>query len=198
MQDSWRDRRTEGTEGLALDISWHLLTSLDPLYCFAFALLLLCIALECSWPRFNHSTSSWWSFSPQTCTSPSGPGHKIPVWTWSSSLASRHWSICVDQVWESLCNLYIYIILYNISYRNIYKACACEMCLLVEFPLVVKAFSLEKVLMQISQSVEEETWWHCLNLDQSKQLQRRDVSILGTDLAWRGQFHPTKCTGQCL
>ena len=77
----------------------------------------------------------------------------------------------------------IYIILYNISYRNIYKACACEMCLLVEIPLVVKAFSLEKVLMQISQSVEEETWWHCLNLDQSKQLQRRDDSILGTDLA---------------
>ena len=77
--------------------------------------------------------------------------------------------------------MYIYIIL--VIYRNIYKACACEMCLLVEIPLVVKAFSLEKVLMQISQSVEEETWWHCLNLDQSKQLQRRDDSIPGTDLA---------------
>ena len=85
-----------------------------------------------------------------------------------------------DMIYNRMC---IYIILYNISYRNIYKACACEMCLLVEIPLVVKAFSLEKVLMQISQSVEEETWWHCFNLDQSKQLQRRYDSILGTDLA---------------
>ena len=41
--------------------------------------------------------------------------------------------------------------MYHIHYRKN------EMCLLSEIPSVVKAFSLEKVLMQISQSVEEET-----------------------------------------
>ena len=103
MQDSWRDRRTEGTEG----IRRH--PKARSSYCFALLLT----------PCFDHSASSWWWFSPPA----QAPGHKIPVWIWSSSLASRHWSIRFEKPSYaiSMC-IPLYQSLYDVIYNRI---CVC-------------------------------------------------------------------------